>query len=634
MLPRAVRRERKRSPLPAWLVLLLVLSLCYTVVVVLRMRRHSAVVDARAAAIQQASEAEADLSRQIEGLEQQHSEWARSAAGRVASDGGGHRALRSKRAADRQAAAAAVPALDGSSADPEPAAADPDVQPGFVGCSSDPGQGCMRSPAVIVMSHNRADMLQRSLGQICVMRMRRQFSIYVSEDTGYSELAQVAAAAGCVAEVLHFRQPSTARYKAGFDGTGFAKIARHFGAALAAVLDAPPSGRGHSHAVLIEDDLLLSPDALLYFWSTAWLLEQDSSLWCVSAWNDQGYPHVAPNASALGRTDFFPGLGWMITGRLWREELAGKWPEKATTGWDHWMRLSSVSLGRECVRPDVPRSRHASQRGTNVKNNKPFEAFAFERAGVRTFGDLHGLLLPMYDGGVSRLFLSPAHKWPGPARLTWAGSALPWLAGLGAGEIVVLTYTRESYRQVASALGLWKESPRGTHNGTIILRTPRKAILVLADKRKCPWLEPKMGMAPAPGFVEMPAAPGVSCDGACAGRQGADGAPMRCDALQLEFSHSCEALTRAFACEAGCGHQVRFVFMVLHLVLPTSSPPHSALPMRCDALQLEFSHSCEALARAFACEAWCGHQVRFSFTLLSPSSCLQFSLPFCCSQAA
>mmetsp|Transcript_13347 Transcript_13347/g.43619 ORF Transcript_13347/g.43619 Transcript_13347/m.43619 type:complete len:609 (+) Transcript_13347:29-1855(+) len=559
MLPRAAagRRERKRSSLPVLLALLLALSLCYTVVVVVRTRRHSAVVDSRAAAIQEASDAEAELSRQIEGFEQQHSEWARSAAGRVTLGDSGYRPLRSKRTTDHQAAAG--PGPDGTPADPEPTAelsGGPGVQPGAGSCSSDPGKGCMPSPAVIVMSHNRADMLQRSLGQLCGMRMRRQFAIYVSEDTGRQELTEVASAAGCVAEVLHYRQPASVRLKGGFDGTGFAKIARHFGAALRAVLDSRPSGRGHSHAVVVEDDLLLSPDALLYFWSTAWLLEHDPSLWCVSAWNDQGYPHVVSDPSSLGRTDFFPGLGWMITGRLWREELAGKWPAKASTGWDHWMRLSSVSLGRECIRPDVPRTRHASPSGTNVKDNKPFEAFAFERTGVHTFGELHGLLRPMYDAMLGRLLAAPTHKWPGPVRLTMTGSAIPWLQGLAAGETLVLTYTRETYRRVASALGLWKESPRGTHNGTIVLRTPAQATLILADERKCPWLVPSMALAPMDGFVETPALPGVSCDGACAGQRGVDGQPMRCDTTQLEFSHTCEALARAFACEAGCGHQV------------------------------------------------------------------------------
>ena len=85
------------------------------------------------------------------------------------------------------------------------------------------------------------------------------------------------------------------------------------------MLSPPPAGRGHSHAILVEDDLLLSPDALLLFWSSAWLLREDPSLWCVSAWHDQGFPHTAADPRLLTRTDYFPGLGWMIEAATWAE---------------------------------------------------------------------------------------------------------------------------------------------------------------------------------------------------------------------------------------------------------------------------------------------------------------------------
>lgn len=42
--------------------------------------------------------------------------------------------------------------------------------------------------------------------------------------------------------------------------------------------------RGHSHAILLEDDLIVAPDFLDLFLSTAYLLEVDPSLMCVSAW--------------------------------------------------------------------------------------------------------------------------------------------------------------------------------------------------------------------------------------------------------------------------------------------------------------------------------------------------------------
>lgn len=53
-----------------------------------------------------------------------------------------------------------------------------------------------------------------------------------------------------------------------------------------------------------------------------------SVLRCVSAWNDNGKANLidASHPELLYRTDFFPGLGWMLTKDLWRE-LSVKWPK-------------------------------------------------------------------------------------------------------------------------------------------------------------------------------------------------------------------------------------------------------------------------------------------------------------------
>lgn len=57
------------------------------------------------------------------------------------------------------------------------------------------------------------------------------------------------------------------------------------------------------------------------------------------------HPSLYPFVSArLYRTDYFPGLGWMLTRRLWAE-LGPEWPEQ---NWDHWMR------GEEARRPAAP----------------------------------------------------------------------------------------------------------------------------------------------------------------------------------------------------------------------------------------------------------------------------------------
>lgn len=77
------------------------------------------------------------------------------------------------------------------------------------------------------------------------------------------------------------------------------------------------------------DDLDIAPDFYSYFAATYDLLLKDPTLWCVSAWNDNGKAKLVDTENGspiLYRSDFFPGLGWMITKNLW-EELEPKWPK-------------------------------------------------------------------------------------------------------------------------------------------------------------------------------------------------------------------------------------------------------------------------------------------------------------------
>ena len=56
---------------------------------------------------------------------------------------------------------------------------------------------------------------------------------------------------------------------------------------------------------------------------------------------------------ALYRTDFFPGLGWMLRKSLW-DELKPKWP---LGFWDDWMREPAQRKNRACIRPEIPRTK-------------------------------------------------------------------------------------------------------------------------------------------------------------------------------------------------------------------------------------------------------------------------------------
>jgi alpha-1,3-mannosyl-glycoprotein beta-1,2-N-acetylglucosaminyltransferase len=73
-----------------------------------------------------------------------------------------------------------------------------------------------------------------------------------------------------------------------------------------------------------QDDMRIAPDFFSYFEAGAALLDRDPSLWCISAWNDHGSQDLVADPKRLYRSDFFPGLGWMLTRDTW-DTLRDSW---------------------------------------------------------------------------------------------------------------------------------------------------------------------------------------------------------------------------------------------------------------------------------------------------------------------
>ncbi|KAK7880105.1 hypothetical protein WMY93_033224 [Mugilogobius chulae] len=81
-------------------------------------------------------------------------------------------------------------------------------------------------------------------------------------------------------------------------------------------------------------------------------------------WNDNGRDgFVDPSAaSLLYRTDFFPGLGWMLLKEEWHE-LEPKWP---AAFWDDWMRQPEQRRNRGCIRPEISRTITFGRQGVSL----------------------------------------------------------------------------------------------------------------------------------------------------------------------------------------------------------------------------------------------------------------------------
>ena len=120
---------------------------------------------------------------------------------------------------------------------------------------------------------------------------------------------------------------------------------------------------------IMEDDLIVSPDFFDYFNQLVPVLRSDKTLFSASAWNDNGYGHSAKDSTMIYRTDFFPGLGWLLSRKFWLEVVEPSWP-KCCQGysWDLFMRDVLKGRGLDTLYPDVSRTYHIGKTGANVHN--------------------------------------------------------------------------------------------------------------------------------------------------------------------------------------------------------------------------------------------------------------------------
>jgi alpha-1,3-mannosyl-glycoprotein beta-1,2-N-acetylglucosaminyltransferase len=70
--------------------------------------------------------------------------------------------------------------------------------------------------------------------------------------------------------------------------------------------------------IIVEDDLLVSADFVDFFRKFAPLLSDPAeNLFCLSTWNDNGKDdQIDQNPELVFRTDFFGGLGWMLSKKV------------------------------------------------------------------------------------------------------------------------------------------------------------------------------------------------------------------------------------------------------------------------------------------------------------------------------
>lgn len=208
---------------------------------------------------------------------------------------------------------------------------------------------------VIILTCNRLELLEATVQNLLKVRGISPSDVAILQDGALEGVTRIGQKYG-----LRVKQNTLGlNLRGGAMSDGGSRIATHYKFSLSQAFDelfpdAPAM-------IIVEDDLLFSPDFYEYFNGLAPILEADRSLLCISAWNDNGLKGKVRNKYALKRTEFFPGLGWLVSRRLYKGELEAKWP---TNHWDHWLRSPTIHKGRDIVFPEVPRTFHNGIKGT------------------------------------------------------------------------------------------------------------------------------------------------------------------------------------------------------------------------------------------------------------------------------
>ncbi|KDP36676.1 hypothetical protein JCGZ_07894 [Jatropha curcas] len=213
--------------------------------------------------------------------------------------------------------------------------------------------------AVVIMACNRADYLERTIKSVLKYQssVASKFPLFVSQDGSNADVRSKAMSYDQLIYMQHLDSQLVYPERPG-ELIAYYKIARHYKWAL----DQLFYKHNFSRVIILEDDMEIAPDFFNYFEAAADLLDKDKSIMAVSSWNDNGQKQFVYDPYTLYRSDFFPGLGWMLTRPIW-DELSPKWPKAY---WDDWLRLKENHKGRQFIRPEVCRTYNFGEHGSSL----------------------------------------------------------------------------------------------------------------------------------------------------------------------------------------------------------------------------------------------------------------------------
>ncbi len=111
-------------------------------------------------------------------------------------------------------------------------------------------------------------------------------------------------------------------------------------------------------AIIIEEDLILSPDFLYFFSNVYDIYIKDPNVIAISSWNYNSFLQIDGSSNYIYRTNEFPGLGFMLKKSVYEKYMAGNLKKCCSKRvWDNWdLRDATGSEAQmDVIIPDVSR---------------------------------------------------------------------------------------------------------------------------------------------------------------------------------------------------------------------------------------------------------------------------------------
>ncbi|XP_031282714.1 alpha-1,3-mannosyl-glycoprotein 2-beta-N-acetylglucosaminyltransferase [Pistacia vera] len=328
--------------------------------------------------------------------------------------------------------------------------------------------------AVVVMACNRADYLERTINSIIKYQssVATKYPLFVSQDGSDPNVKKKALSYDQLTYMQHLDFEPVHTERPG-ELTAYYKIARHYKWAL----DELFYKHNFSRVIILEDDMEIAPDFFDYFEAAAALLDKDKSIMAVSSWNDNGQKQFVHDPYVLYRSDFFPGLGWMLTRTTW-DELSPKWPKAY---WDDWLRLKENHKGRQFIRPEICRTYNFGEHGSSMGQffQQYLEPIKMNDVLVDWKSmDLSYLVEDEYLKYFAELVKKAKHVRGADAVLKAYNIE---------GDVRIQYEDQSDFERIAHQFGIfdeWKDGvPRTAYKGVVVFRfqTPRRVFLVGPD---------------------------------------------------------------------------------------------------------------------------------------------------------